>query len=65
MWKCGLCNKENDDDYMAIKVRFGYIDSNQVQAEGDYYFAFNTEESFLPLCDECAISCIRGEYIAE
>lgn len=63
MWKCYLCKKEFEDDEMAIELRFGYISSEDVKSEKDYYDAFCSEEAILPLCDDCAIAYIKGEKI--
>ena len=61
MWRCESCSKEFDDEITAIEVKFGYIDSEEVAKSKDQYMAFNTENAWAPLCDECAISYIKGE----
>lgn len=33
MWKCELCKKEFDDETIAIEVRFGYVDSEELAKE--------------------------------
>jgi hypothetical protein len=61
MWKCELCRKEFDEDVAAIEVRFGFVDGEQAEKDGDQYMAFYTENTWAPLCDDCAISYIRGD----
>lgn len=61
MWKCELCKKEFDDETMAIEVRFGYVDSEQIKKDRGQYAAFTTENAWAPLCDDCAVAYIKGE----
>jgi hypothetical protein len=61
MWRCESCNKKFDEKAAAIEVRFGYIDIEEAAKSNDQYMAFNTENAWAPLCDECAISYIKGE----
>ncbi len=61
MWKCELCQKEFDDETMAVEVRFGYVDSEEAAERGDQYDAFYPESGFAPLCDDCAVAHIKGE----
>ncbi|MBI4824122.1 MAG: hypothetical protein HY805_07850 [Nitrospirae bacterium] len=63
MWKCELCRKEFNYDTMAIDLRFGYVDSEEVKSGTDPYDAFATEEGIGPICNDCAIAYIRGEKI--
>lgn len=63
MWKCDLCGKEFDDEVIAIEVRFGYVDCEEVIERGNQYDAFHTESAIAPLCEDCAISYIKGEKI--
>jgi len=46
---------------MAVEVRFGYVDSEEVAKSKDQYMAFNTDTAWAPLCDECATAYIKGE----
>jgi hypothetical protein len=48
---------------MAVEVRFGYVDTEKAAGNGDQYMAFNTEDAWAPLCDDCAIAYIKGEKI--
>lgn len=61
MWKCHFCRKSYDDSKMAIELRFGFIDSEAVKEEEDYWHNFYPEDGILPVCDDCAISYIKGE----
>jgi hypothetical protein len=61
MWKCESCSKEYDEKTAAIEVKVGYINREDAAKSGDQYMAFKTEYSWAPLCDACAISCIKGE----
>ena len=63
MWKCELCRKEFEDDTMAIDLRFGYVDPEEIKSGTAPYNAFATEEAIGPLCDDCAIAYIKGEEI--
>ena len=63
MWKCEMCKNEFNDDIIAIEVKFGYIDSDLADKMHDQYFAFNSESSWAPLCDNCAVKFIKGENI--
>ena len=65
MWKCELCGKEFDDETSAIEVRFGYVDSEEAIKRKNQYDAFHTENAFAPLCEDCAITYIKGEKIHE
>lgn len=65
MWKCELCGKEFDEETIAVEVRFGYVDREEVAKAGNQYMAFNTENTWAPLCDSCAIAYIKGEKINE
>ncbi|MBI3398298.1 MAG: hypothetical protein HY026_03570 [Deltaproteobacteria bacterium] len=60
MWKCESCRKKFPEKTIAIEVRFGYMDGKAVK-DRDQYMAFNTENSWTPLCDDCAIAYIKGE----
>ncbi|MBI5188439.1 MAG: hypothetical protein HZA07_05135 [Nitrospirae bacterium] len=48
---------------MAVEVKFGYVDSEDAAKDGDQYMAFNTENAWAPLCDDCAIAYIKGEKV--
>jgi hypothetical protein len=61
MWRCESCNKKYSEKTSAIEVRFGYIDSEEAAKSENQYMAFNTDASWAPLCNECAIAYIRGE----
>ncbi|MBE0415072.1 MAG: hypothetical protein IBX36_00820 [Dehalococcoidia bacterium] len=61
MWKCELCHKEFDEETMAIELKFGYVDGEEAKERGDQYDAFYTEEAIAPICDDCAITYIKGE----
>jgi hypothetical protein len=61
MWRCELCRKEFNESVMAVEVKFGFVDCKKAAKEKDQYMAFNTENSWAPLCDDCAISYIKGE----
>lgn len=61
MWKCEMCKQKFDEEIMAIEIRFGYVDSEDVAKGKDQYMAFNTENAWAPLCDDCAIAYIRDE----
>lgn len=61
MWKCESCNRKFNDKTFAVEVRFGLIDSEEAKKIKDQYMAFNTENAWAPLCDDCAISYIKGE----
>ena len=63
MWKCHFCAKAFDDSKMTIELRFGFIDSEAMadKKDKDYFHYFYPEEGLLPLCDDCAISYIKGE----
>lgn len=61
MWHCEICKQKFNDKTMAVEVRFGYVDSEGAAKDGDQYMAFNTENSWVPLCNECAIAYIKGE----
>lgn len=61
MWKCEACSKEFDDKTAAVEVRFGYVDSEEAAKSKDQYMAFNTENAWAPLCNDCAIAYIKGE----
>ncbi len=63
MWRCELCKKEFDDRTIAIEVRFGYVDSEEVIERGKQYDAFHTESAIAPLCEGCAIAYIKGGKI--
>lgn len=64
MWKCESCGKKFSEETTAVEVRFGYVDSEQVVKDKDQYRAFNTENAWAPLCDDCAIAYIKGEKIS-
>lgn len=60
MWKCEMCKKKFSDKTMAVEVRFGYVDKDEVKKEGnDQYDAFYTENAWAPLCDDCAVAYIK------
>ncbi len=61
MWKCELCENEFDDETIAIEVRFGYVDSEEVAKGKDQYMAFNTENAWSPLCEDCSIAYIKED----
>jgi hypothetical protein len=61
MWRCEACSKEFDDKTTAVEVRFGYVDSEEAVKSKDQYMAFNTENAWAPLCNECAMDFIKGE----
>jgi len=65
MWKCEMCKKEFDDKVMAIEVRFSYVDSEEAAKDEDQYMAFNTENAWAPLCEDCAIAYIKGDETNE
>jgi ribosome-binding protein aMBF1 (putative translation factor) len=65
MWKCELCGKEFNDETMAVEVRFGYVDSEESINKGNQYDGFFTESAIAPICDDCAITYIKGEKINE
>ena len=60
MWKCEICKKEFDEKTIAVEVKFGYVDG-KIAAKDGQYMAFSTENSWAPLCDDCAIAYIKGE----
>lgn len=60
MWKCELCNKEFRDDILAVEVRFGYMAKDKITGT-DPYQLFCPESGIAPICDDCAISYLRGE----
>ena len=60
MWKCERCGKKFGEGTMAVEVRFGYVDSEEVAKSKDQYMAFNTDTAWAPLCDECATAYIKG-----
>ncbi|PIU83683.1 MAG: hypothetical protein COS68_02745 [Elusimicrobia bacterium CG06_land_8_20_14_3_00_38_11] len=60
MWKCEKCGEKFDDETMAVDVRFGYVDEDEAKKEGnDQYDAFETENAWAPLCDDCAVKYIK------
>lgn len=59
MWKCEKCSKKFKENVMAVDVRFGYVDSEEAKERKDQYNAFQTEQSWGPLCDNCAIEYIK------
>lgn len=65
MWKCEMCKRKFDDDIMAIEVRFGYVDNKEDEEDQDQYMDFYTECAWAPLCDDCAIAYIKGDYFNE
>jgi len=65
MWKCEMCKQKFDEEIMAVEVRFGYVDSDELAKDGDQYMAFNTENAWAPLCATCAIAYIKGDQINE
>ena len=60
MWKCEKCGKKFKKDVMAVDVRFGYIDEDEVKNTDSQYDAFYTDSAWGPLCDECAINYIKN-----
>lgn len=61
MWKCKLCQRECDDETLAVEVRFGYVDSEEAAERGDQYDAFYPDSGFAPLCYDCAVAYINGD----
>lgn len=59
MWKCALCRREFSEDTMAIELRFGYVDRDEIIGE-ESCEGFYPEEAIAPICDDCAVSYIRG-----
>jgi hypothetical protein len=48
---------------MAIDLRFGYVDPEEIKNGTEPYNAFATEEAIGTICDDCAIAYIKGEEI--
>ncbi len=64
MWWCVVCKREFDDVELALKVIWGFVDSEKVKNENDQYFAFTPKYCAVPLCRACAVSYIRaGPYV--
>jgi hypothetical protein len=61
MWLCTLCNKEFEDDILAVELRLGYVDEEEIKEGKLPYDAFYPRSGVAPICDDCAIAYLKGK----
>lgn len=60
MWKCEKCGEKFKNETMALDVRFGFVDEEEAKEKSNQYDAFQTDQGWGPLCDNCATEYIKN-----